>query len=632
MGFREEFRGSGKTYAQWSLENTTEAGLRANSERLKTLQLAVKSTFDQGIDRVVQSHEALADSLREELSYQTQQICQEVQRNSAEMVEAIQQMADYLGAGLSEVRWAVERHTRVSEDTLRLLLSSLSNESRQYWEQGVTCYESKEYGLAKERLEKALEANRTNSFAYQYLGFIAIDEDNAEAAIRNFDLARKFSKNNYHRAIALSHLARSAYATGNLGDAVDLSKTAVDADPETSKFWYEHAIYSAASGNVAAAVAASREAIERDWNYWGVIAVEPSLDCIRKEINGLFEELRLRERRKAEESIEHFKEAIEKSKQLAGDQELAPSMDSLRHLEVKFGRNNVHLYREIQSESSLASQSAYHLANDALGNKRRDLTTSLARLREDVRKLGERSFAGFGFLCAIGALCIAIATISVLFSWSPEHAGPFRVFTPTQNMQITATREQIAAGSSKRVMSENAGEITIRLRDGDRTLPRADLLKFGRLETGYVEDDTNTIGGFAEFFWLGCVPVGVWIMAAKLRRQSSATPLMSSITRVEESMRMVNDLQQEAQTAIRAGEVPAVTRSSGPYTAVLSSAGSNKINAIKAIREVTGLDLRDAKSVVDGAPRPIASGISEQEAERIQTVLAQAGATVQITR
>lgn len=341
MGFRDEFRGSGRTYAQWSLENTTETGLRANSEQLKGLKLAVKSTFDEGITRVVQTQEALADTLRDELAYQAQQICQEVQRSSEEVVDAIQQMADYLGAGLSEVRWSVERHTRVSEETLRLLLSSLSNESRQYWEQGVACYETKEYELAKERLQKALEANRTNSFAYEYLGFISVDEDSAEAAIRNFDLARKFSKSNHHRAIALSHLARSSHATGNLRNAVDFSKAAVDADPQTAKFWYEYGTYSARSGDVASAIASLREAIERDWNYWGVIAVDSSLDCIRKEINKLFEELRLRERRRASAALEQLRAAIERSKHLSGDPVSAPCVERLRALEKKFSEGNV---------------------------------------------------------------------------------------------------------------------------------------------------------------------------------------------------------------------------------------------------------------------------------------------------
>lgn len=214
------------------------------------------------------------------------------------------------------------------------------------------------------------------------------------------------------------------------------------------------------------------------------------------------------------------------------------------------------LYQEIQSESPQAAQYAYQFANEALAGKNRDLMSSLHLLRENLRKLNEESFAGFGFLCAAGVACIAFVTISMVFSSGPEKKGPFRVFTASQNMQINATREQIASGSSRRVMSENGDQITIRLDNGDRTLPRADLLRFGRLETGYVEDYTNTIGWFAKFFWRICIPIVVWIGASKLRREAVVSPVVANIARVEESIRIVTGLQQEAQNAIRAGSVP----------------------------------------------------------------------------
>src|SRR5882724_6975157 len=143
MGFRDEFRGSGKTYAQWSLENTAEVGLRANEDKLRALQ----SAFHKGIDRVVESQESSMAVLQGELVYQTEQMRGEIQRGSAEVVTAIQQMTDYLGSGLCEIRWAVERHTRVSQKILRVLLESLDNQSRQYWKQGVKCYDTGEYDL-----------------------------------------------------------------------------------------------------------------------------------------------------------------------------------------------------------------------------------------------------------------------------------------------------------------------------------------------------------------------------------------------------------------------------------------------------------------------------------------------------
>jgi large subunit ribosomal protein L7/L12 len=66
------------------------------------------------------------------------------------------------------------------------------------------------------------------------------------------------------------------------------------------------------------------------------------------------------------------------------------------------------------------------------------------------------------------------------------------------------------------------------------------------------------------------------------------------------------------------------------FTVVLTAAGANKINVIKAVREVTSLGLKEAKDLVDGAPKPIKEGISKDEAEAIKKKFVDAGATVEV--
>ncbi len=66
------------------------------------------------------------------------------------------------------------------------------------------------------------------------------------------------------------------------------------------------------------------------------------------------------------------------------------------------------------------------------------------------------------------------------------------------------------------------------------------------------------------------------------------------------------------------------------FTVVLTVVGSNKINVIKAVREVTSLGLKEAKDLVDGAPKPIKEGVSKDEAETIRKKFADAGATVEV--
>jgi large subunit ribosomal protein L7/L12 len=66
------------------------------------------------------------------------------------------------------------------------------------------------------------------------------------------------------------------------------------------------------------------------------------------------------------------------------------------------------------------------------------------------------------------------------------------------------------------------------------------------------------------------------------------------------------------------------------FSVVLTAVGANKINVIKAVREVTSLGLKEAKDLVDGAPKPIKEGINKDEAESIKKKFTEAGATVEI--
>ncbi len=66
------------------------------------------------------------------------------------------------------------------------------------------------------------------------------------------------------------------------------------------------------------------------------------------------------------------------------------------------------------------------------------------------------------------------------------------------------------------------------------------------------------------------------------------------------------------------------------FNVVLTAVGANKINVIKAVREVTSLGLKEAKDLVDGAPKSIKEGVSKEEAETIKKKFTEAGATVEI--
>ena len=66
------------------------------------------------------------------------------------------------------------------------------------------------------------------------------------------------------------------------------------------------------------------------------------------------------------------------------------------------------------------------------------------------------------------------------------------------------------------------------------------------------------------------------------------------------------------------------------FDVVLASFGGNKLGVIKAVREITGLGLKDAKDLVEGAPKTIKEGVSKDEAEKVKAALVEAGATVDV--
>ena len=66
------------------------------------------------------------------------------------------------------------------------------------------------------------------------------------------------------------------------------------------------------------------------------------------------------------------------------------------------------------------------------------------------------------------------------------------------------------------------------------------------------------------------------------------------------------------------------------FSVILTAAGANKINVIKAVREVTSLGLKEAKDLVDGAPKPVKEGVSKDEAAAIQKKFVDVGATVEV--
>lgn len=296
---------------------TVHVSVHADHDQLRTVGEKLSSAFRDGVSRLEHSQEQAAKLLQRELQYQADNIVTAIESSSRDIVEAIQTTCEYLGGHLSEIRWELERQTKVSEQILNMLLHSLDNTSRQYWDQGVKCYEAKEYDMAKERFKLSLKANRTNHFAYQYLGFIALHENNQEETLKSFGLATKFAETDYHRALALSHLGKAQYASGDLQHALESAVEATQRASQEAVFWYECGVFHARKGDDHSAVKNIRMAIETDWNYWSVAGCDPNLDPIRRSVDALFDEMRKQQGKIAQEAFQQFAATVKELKEMA---------------------------------------------------------------------------------------------------------------------------------------------------------------------------------------------------------------------------------------------------------------------------------------------------------------------------
>jgi len=85
-----------------------------------------------------------------------------------------------------------------------------------------------------------------------------------------------------------------------------------------------------------------------------------------------------------------------------------------------------------------------------------------------------------------------------------------------------------------------------------------------------------------------------------------------------------------AAVAVAGADAGAAAEEQTEFDVILTAIGEKKVNVIKAVRAATGLGLKEAKGVVDGAPGPVKEGVSKDEAEELKKTLEDAGATVEV--
>ncbi|MCX5592821.1 50S ribosomal protein L7/L12 [Alcaligenes endophyticus] len=110
----------------------------------------------------------------------------------------------------------------------------------------------------------------------------------------------------------------------------------------------------------------------------------------------------------------------------------------------------------------------------------------------------------------------------------------------------------------------------------------------------------------------------------------SVLELSELIKEMEEKFGVSAAAAAVAVAAPAAGGAAAAAEEQTEFTVVLAEIGANKVSVIKVVREITGLGLKEAKDLVDGAPKPVKEGLSKADAEDAQKKLEEAGAKVEL--
>jgi tetratricopeptide (TPR) repeat protein len=527
MGFKDAFLHTGKTYADAPVEVVLTRGFSSNEARLQAMQRVLGDVMQRGATATraqVESSEAMrselayqATAIQDQMRHGSDAVCRTIHDASWDVIEEIQRLSDYLGAGLASIRWAVERHAQTSAEILATLLNSLDNESRQYFHQGVKCYESGEFAMAEERFQKALGANRTNYYAYQYLGFIAVETDHPEEAIRYFELAHKFAEEDYHRGLALSHLARCYHAQGDDHRAWDLSRQATQFCPKSGKLWYETSVYAVRAGFPDSALHTLENSIYCDWTYWAVSLVDADFEPLRPALVSRLAMIRERERTKALAQIDRLERTLQTARRMLVPAELleAPVAAASEFAGAARG-GDVFTCLRVAADASICASDLFAAASKAISGRHRATEAERKRIKDECqRALSEERQAlhealsnkydldhrrvhwGPGWLVAIPAtvgwffLSFRIRDPQIAAGWPNAHVGlallSYLVF-PFAVSVLVRLVSQVVLASRRRAMAVKVDRERTRFEERKTVVERASDAKTQEIENRLAQD------------------------------------------------------------------------------------------------------------------------------------------------
>ena len=113
-------------------------------------------------------------------------------------------------------------------------------------------------------------------------------------------------------------------------------------------------------------------------------------------------------------------------------------------------------------------------------------------------------------------------------------------------------------------------------------------------------------------------------------KELTVLELSEVVKALEEEFGVSAAVPVAAAAPVAGGAAPAAAEEKTEFDVVITEAGQEKVKVIKVVKDITGLGLKDAKALVDGAPKPVKEGVSQDEANDIKAKLEEAGATVEV--
>lgn len=401
MGFREKFLGTNKiktpnleALSTFGLKSTL-IGWQASEAAFNNLKKLLQKALEQASDRLAHKQLSASEEILIEIKQQESEInylIEKLSKLSPENTsEKCQQITDYLGLEFSQIRWVMEPYTQHSQKHFQSIIDSLNDATKQSLREAIKCFEIGEYSFAKEQINNVLANNRTNYFAYQYLAFIGVVEDDSETALVNFKLATKFAETPYQKALALSHLAIGCYALDEIEKAVELSERAIQEYSQLARFWYQLAKYKALAQDKDGTFSALKNTFKYDWTFWTIAIIDNSFDHLRQDLNQLFIQIRQEQKEDVLRALNNLKKAIATSKQLGAGYNLAKPSATLTSLEDRVKNANVFTYLELINEAEEAHNVAFQIGEkyikERISEKNSFLTQLETNKARDIKDL-----------------------------------------------------------------------------------------------------------------------------------------------------------------------------------------------------------------------------------------------------